>query len=242
MTADMTTLQNLIKTSKNMVFLGGAGVSTESGIPDFRGEKGIYRIKETYGSPAERILSRTFFDLQPESFYEFYRHEMVYLDAKPNAAHMALARLESKGKLKAIITQNIDGLHQMAGSRNVFELHGSIHRNHCMGCGKFFDLDYMMTSGSIPYCDVCGHIVKPDVVLYEEGLNERILSRSVQMVREADLMIVGGTSLNVYPAAGLVRHFNGSALVLINKGKTPYDKHADLLIQDSLGKVLGEII
>lgn len=242
MISKITTLQKLINTSNNIVFLGGAGVSTESGIPDFRGEKGIYKIQKTYGSPAEKILSRPFFDEQPERFFEFYRQEMVCLDAKPNAAHMALARLEIMGKLKAVITQNIDGLHQMAGSSRVLELHGSIYRNYCIDCGKFFDLEYMMKAEAIPRCDLCGNKIKPDVVLYQEGLDDEVLMKSVQAISEAEVMIIGGTSLNVYPAAGLIHYFKGRALVLINKSETSYDSQADLVIHDSIGKVLGEAI
>jgi len=242
MTSEMITLQNLIYNSNNIVFLGGAGVSTESGIPDFRSEKGIYNTLTTYGKPAEEILSRTFFDEQPEKFFDFYRHEMVYLDAKPNAAHKGLAKLEAMGKIKAVITQNIDGLHQMAGSSRVLELHGSILRNYCMSCGKFFDLEYMMKSETIPRCNLCGKIIKPDVVLYQEALDNDILTKSIQAIKEAKLMIIGGTSLNAYPAAGLVRYFKGQALVLINKGETPYDSQANLVIHESIGKVLKEIL
>jgi len=241
MTAEMTRFQKLVNASNNSVFFGGAGVSTESGIPDFRGENGIYNIQKTYGDPAEKILSRPFFDEQPERFFEFYRQEMVYLDAKPNTAHFALARLELMGKLKAVITQNIDGLHQMAGSSKVLELHGSIHRNYCMNCGKFFDLDYMMKAETVPRCNLCGNKIKPDVVLYQEGLDDDVFRKSAKAISEAEVLIIGGTSLNVYPAAGLIRYFKGRALVLINKSETPYDSQADLVIHDSIGKVLGEV-
>lgn len=236
-------LKKIIKDSSNIVFFGGAGVSTESNIPDFRSESGLYKTKNNYSYPPEVMLSHSFFRNHPEDFFEFYRKKMIFKEAKPNAAHYALAELEKMGKLKAIITQNIDGLHQMAGSQNVLELHGSVHRNYCLSCGKHYGLDYILnTESSIPKCDSCGGIVRPDVVLYEEGLDNEVLDKSVRCIRAADVLIVGGTSLVVYPAAGLIRYFSGSKLVLINRDKTSYDKDADLVINDSIGKVLKGVI
>jgi len=234
-------LKKLIKESSNIVFLSGAGVSTESNIPDFRSDKGIYSDKNTQFAP-ETILSHSFFITNTELFYSFYKNKMIYKDAKPNAAHYALAKLEKMGKLRAVITQNIDGLHQAAGSINVLELHGSVHRNFCMDCGEFYNLDDVINSQeTIPYCKKCKGIIKPDVVLYEEPLNSDILERAVGYVSESEILIVGGTSLLVYPAAGLVNYFRGKALVLINKSETPYDSHADYVIHDSIGKVLTEL-
>lgn len=236
-------LKSAIKASKNIVFFGGAGVSTESNIPDFRSDAGLYKTKDNYSYPPEVMLSHSFFKSHTEDFFNFYRSKMIYKNAKPNAAHYALAKLEKLGKLKAIITQNIDGLHQMAGSKNVFELHGSIHRNFCTKCGKSFSLDYIINSKSvIPKCDDCGEIVKPDVVLYEESLNMNTLNNAIKFTQNADMLIVGGTSLVVYPAAGIVDYFKGSKLVLINKSSTPYDSKADIVIHDSIGKVLSSII
>lgn len=232
-------LNKWIEETDNIVFFGGAGVSTESGIPDFRSVDGIYNQKYKY--PPESIISRSFFERNPLEFYRFYRDRMIYDDAKPNTAHEMLARLESAGKLKCVITQNIDGLHQMAGSKNVIELHGSIHRNYCMRCHKFYDLAYIEKTEGVPHCE-CGGIIKPDVVLYEECLNEEDLQRAVDYIRNADMLIVGGTSLGVYPAAGLIDYYSGNKLILINKSKTPYDSRADLLINDSLGKVFGELL
>lgn len=240
MTEEIRKLAQLIEKSSKIVFFGGAGVSTESGIPDFRSEQGIYNTVRNYGCPPEEILSHTFFMRNTQKFYDFYRSVMVYTDAKPNNAHKALAKLEALGKLTAIITQNIDGLHQAAGSRNVYEVHGSIHRNYCMKCGKAFSLESIMTMNGIPHCDQCHGIIKPDVVLYEESLDEKAISGSISAIENADMLIVGGTSLNVYPAAGFVRYYGGDRLVLINKSETPYDKYANLLIHDSIGKVLGE--
>ena len=236
-------LRQTIENSNNIVFLGGAGVSTESNIPDFRSNDGLYTEKKKYKYPPETMLSHSFFNKYPEAFFDYYKHNMIYKDARPNLAHKALAELEKMGKLKAIITQNIDGLHQEAGSENVFELHGSIHRNYCMDCNESYDLDYIINSEDIvPRCKKCGGIVKPDVVLYEEGLDENTLRQSVQHIINADTFIVGGTSLVVYPAAGLLEYFRGPNLILINKDKTPYDNRANLVINDSIGKVLSEAI
>jgi NAD-dependent deacetylase len=223
--------------SRNIVFFGGAGVSTESGIPDFRSVDGLYH--QQYDYPPETILSHTFFMRQTEEFYRFYRNKMLFPEAKPNKAHLALAKLEKEGKLKAVITQNIDGLHQAGGSREVLELHGSVLRNYCTRCGKFYDLDYMMHTEGVPHCDACGGLVKPDVVLYEESLNGECLSRSVEYIRNADMLIIGGTSLTVYPAAGLIDYYRGHKLVLINKSATPRDAEADLVIAEPIGETLG---
>lgn len=242
MTEEIRKLSQLIEKSSKIVFFGGAGVSTESGIPDFRSEQGIYNTVRNYGCPPEEILSHTFFMRNTEKFYDFYRSVMVYTDAKPDNAHKALAKLEALGKLTAIVTQNIDGLHQAAGSQKVYEVHGSIHRNYCMKCGKAFSLDSIMAMKGIPHCDQCQGIIKPDVVLYEESLDEKAISGSISAIESADMLIVGGTSLNVYPAAGFVRYYRGDRLVLINKSQTPYDKYANLLIHDSIGKVLGEAV
>lgn len=239
----MDKLKNIIKKSSNIVFFGGAGVSTESNIPDFRSSRGLYKTKNNYSYPPEVILSHTFFVEHPEEFYQFYREKMIFKDAKPNEAHKALAKLEESGKLKAVITQNIDGLHQMAGSRNVYELHGSIHRNYCMNCGKKFDLDYIINSESIvPKCDACGGTVRPDVVLYEEGLDIGVMTNATNFVEQADVLIIGGTSLVVYPAANLVHYYNGENLVLINNSTTAYDGKANLVIHDSIGNVLKNVI
>lgn len=236
------TLKEMIEKSDNIVFFGGAGVSTESGIPDFRSETGIYNTIKRYQRSPEEILSHSFFVSHPDIFYDFYKSTMLYLDAKPNAAHLALAKLEAMGKLKALVTQNIDGLHQLAGSRRVYELHGTVHRNYCMRCHQFYDTEYILKSEGVPKCEKCGSIVKPDVVLYEEGLDEMTINASLKAIRQADVLIVGGTSLNVYPAAGFIQYYQGDKLVLINKSETPYDRKADLLIHDSIGKVLGEIV
>ena len=233
------TLQEIIDHSKNIVFFGGAGVSTESGIPDFRSTDGLYN--QEYDYPPEEILSHTFFVSHTEVFYGFYRDKMLCLNAEPNAAHKKLAELEQKGKLSAVVTQNIDGLHQKAGSKNVFELHGSIHRNYCTQCHKFFDADFIANSVGVPTCD-CGGIIKPDVVLYEEGLDDATVTGAVDAISSADCLIVAGTSLNVYPAAGFIRYFRGKYFVLINRDVTPADKYADLVIHDSVGKVLSDTI
>ncbi len=232
-------LQEILQQSDNIVFFGGAGVSTESGIPDFRSVDGLYHMKYDY--PPETILSHSFFMRNPEEFYRFYHDKMLCLDAKPNAAHLKLAELESMGKLKAVITQNIDGLHQMAGSKTVLELHGSVHRNYCMKCGAFYDAQYMKAAEGVPKCEKCGGMIKPDVVLYEEGLNQQTLSDSVYYISHADVLIIGGTSLAVYPAAGLIDYFRGKHLILINKSATPRDRSATLLIQGSIGEVLGSV-
>lgn len=235
-------LKSIVEGSSNIVFFGGAGVSTESNIPDFRSEAGIYETKNKYGFPPEIMLSHSFFMQHTEDFYDFYKDKMIYREAKPNKAHLALAELEKAGKLKAVITQNIDGLHQLAGSHKVLELHGSVHRNYCMKCGKFYNLDFVMNSReTVPKCENCGSIVKPDVVLYEEGLNSDVLNESVAYISKADVLIVGGTSLVVYPAAGLIDYYRGDKLVLINKMSTSYDRRANIVLHDSIGKVLGSL-
>lgn len=229
------TLRDWIKQAQRIVFFGGAGVSTESNIPDFRSEDGLYHLSYKY--PPETILSHTFFMQQTEEFFRFYRDKMLYLDARPNAAHKALAKWEREGKLQGVITQNIDGLHQKAGSKTVIELHGSVLRNYCMRCGKFYSAEDILYSEGVPRCS-CGGIIKPDVVLYEEALNQKNLEMAVQMIQSADVLIVGGTSLAVYPAAGLIDYYRGHRLVLINKAPTPYDRKADLLIAGKIGEVL----
>ena len=231
-------LQKIIDESRNIVFFGGAGVSTESGIPDFRSQDGLYNQKYDY--PPETILSHTFFMRKPEEFFKFYRDKMLCDTAKPNAAHLKLAEMEQTGKLKAVITQNIDGLHQEAGSKNVLELHGSIHRNYCMKCHKFYDAAYVKHADGIPRCS-CGGMLKPDVVLYEEGLDSAVINKSVKAISEADTLIIGGTSLIVYPAAGFIDYFRGKHLVVINKAPTPRDKYADLLIKEPIGQVFSQI-
>ncbi|MBR4457935.1 MAG: NAD-dependent protein deacylase [Clostridia bacterium] len=232
------TLQQLIDSHRRIVFFGGAGVSTESGIPDFRSVDGLYNQK--YDWPPETILSRTFFMRRPEEFYRFYRDKMLPLEAEPNAAHLKLAELERAGRLSAVVTQNIDGLHTKAGSRCVFELHGSVWRNHCMRCGKSYTAEWIRDTESMPTCS-CGGTVKPDVVLYEEGLDDAVVAGAVHAIRQADLLIVAGTSLTVYPAAGLLRYYRGSDLVLINRDATPYDREATLVIREKVGEVLGAI-
>lgn len=235
---EISTLKKWIEENANIVFFGGAGVSTESGIPDFRSTDGLYN--QEYDYPPETIISHTFYARRPEEFYRFYKNRMLFPKAKPNRAHLALARLESQGKVRAVVTQNIDGLHQAAGSREVLELHGSVHRNFCCKCGKFYGLDYVINAEGVPKCD-CGGTVKPDVVLYEEGLDNDVIQRAVNFIRKADVLIIGGTSLTVYPAAGLIDYYNGTKLVLINKSVTSRDSHADLAICDSIGKVLGDV-
>lgn len=232
-------LQNIVRESGNIVFFGGAGVSTESGIPDFRSEDGLYR--QSYAYPPETILSHTFFMRNMEEFFRFYREKMLFLNAEPNAAHIAAAKLEQQGKLRAVVTQNIDGLHQAAGSKTVYELHGSVHRNFCMECGRFYPVEAVVNSTGIPRCD-CGGVIKPDVVLYEESLDSDTLEKSVDAIQNAEVLIVGGTSLSVYPAAGLIRYFRGNQLVLINKTPTPYDREADLVISGSIGEVMGSLV
>ena len=239
MNKEIEKLQEIIDDSENIVFFGGAGVSTESNIPDFRSADGLYQQKYKY-SP-EQIVSHTFFMRNTEGFYEFYKEKMMFLDAKPNAAHKKLAELEQAGKLKAIITQNIDGLHQAAGSKNVFELHGSVHRNYCQKCGKFFDVNYVVNAKGVPYCDECGGIIKPDVVLYEEGLDSQTINGAVRAISKADMLIIGGTSLVVYPAAGMIDYFKGKYLAVLNRDATSRDKQADLCITDPIGEVLGRI-
>ncbi len=232
-------LQRMVDESSRIVFFGGAGVSTESGIPDFRSVDGLYNQKYDY--PPETILSHTFFMKRPEAFFRFYRDKMLPLDAKPNKAHLKLAEWEKAGKLLAIVTQNIDGLHQAAGSKKVYELHGSVHRNYCMKCGKSFSPEYIRDSrDSVPVCP-CGGRIKPDVVLYEEGLDNDVVSGAVNAIAQADLLIIAGTSLTVYPAAGLVRYFHGNHLVLINRDATPMDGQCDLVIHDKVGEVLSSI-
>lgn len=232
-------LQSIIDDSSRIVFFGGAGVSTESGIPDFRSTDGLYNMKYKY--PPETIVSHTFFVRRTEEFYEFYKDKMMALDAKPNKAHYKLAQWEQEGKCRAVVTQNIDGLHQMAGSKKVLELHGSIHRNYCTKCGKFFDAAYVKNSEGVPRCDACGGLVKPDVVLYEESLDSQTISDAVYAISHADVLIIGGTSLAVYPAAGMIDYFRGSHLVLINRSSTPRDSQADLIINDSIGEVFGQL-
>lgn len=240
---DYQELKSVINSSNNIVFFGGAGISTESSIPDFRSEVGLYKTKNNFSYPPEVMLSHSFFTSNTEDFFDFYRTKMIYKDAKPNSAHYALSELEKQGKLRAIITQNIDGLHQLAGSKNVLELHGSIHRNYCMKCGKSFDLNYIISSKTIiPKCALCAETIKPDVVLYEESLDMNILNTSINYIKNADVLIVGGTSLVVYPAAGLIDYFQGNKLILINKSSTPYDNKADIVIHDSIGATLQSIL
>ena len=235
-------LRDIIANSDNIVFFGGAGISTESNIPDFRSESGLYNAQQKYGRSPEEMLSHSFFMRYTDTFFDYYKNNLIYRSAEPNKAHRALAKLEEQGKLKAVITQNIDGLHQKAGSRSVFELHGSVLRNYCMDCGEFYDLDYIMDEancdGGIPKCKKCGGTVKPDVVLYEEALDDDCMMGAIRAIQQADTLIIGGTSLVVYPAAGLIRYFGGNKLVLINKQATPYDSQADLVINDSIGKVM----
>ncbi|MDD7684377.1 NAD-dependent protein deacylase [Eubacterium pyruvativorans] len=235
-------LKKIIDESSNIVFFGGAGVSTESGVPDFRSESGLYHAKQKYGHSPETMLSHTFYVNHPEAFYQYYKENLIHPEARPNAAHRALAKLEEMGKLRAVITQNIDGLHQKAGSRTVYEVHGSVLRNYCESCHKFYDVNYIMDEShckdGVPYC-TCGGRIKPDVVLYEEALDQRVLGAAVDAIERADCMIVGGTSLVVYPAAGLINYFHGKHLVLINKSATPYDSKAGLVINDAIGKVMS---
>lgn len=231
-------LDAMIQESNNVVFFGGAGVSTESGIPDFRSVDGLYNQKYDY--PPETILSHTFYRRKTEEFYRFYRDKMLCLGAKPNAAHLKLAEWEQQGKVKAVITQNIDGLHQAAGSKVVLELHGSVLRNYCEDCGKFYDAEFILHSEGVPKCD-CGGDIKPDVVLYEEGLNQKTLEDAVRYISEADVLIVGGTSLAVYPAAGLVDYYRGNKLILINKTPTSKDRMADLVVQGSIGEIFSNL-
>lgn len=231
----------MVLSSDNIVFFGGAGVSTESGIPDFRGSGGLYN-DSTAKIPPEVILSHDYLYTHPREFYSYYRYNMLYPNAKPNAAHIALARLEEMGKLKAVITQNIDGLHQKAGSRNVIELHGSSLRNYCVKCGKKYSLDYILSGDGIPKCEDCGGFVRPDVVMYGEGLDSHAIESAVRAVSECDMLIVGGTSLTVYPAAGLVNYYNGSKLVIINRDPTPFDSYAQMVIRRPIAEVFSGII
>lgn len=232
-------LQKIIDNSERVVFFGGAGVSTESGIPDFRSVDGLYN--QSYAYPPEEILSHRFFFDNTEEFYRFYRDKILCLDAKPNKAHRFCAELEQSGRLSAVVTQNIDGLHQASGSKKVFELHGSVHRNYCIKCHKFFDVDYIKNSSGIPICDSCGGIIKPDVVLYQEGLDNATVSEALSAISSADTLIIAGTSLSVYPAAGFVQYFRGNKTVLINRDKTPFDSNADLIFHEKVGELLGKI-
>lgn len=231
----------LIEKSNRIVFFGGAGVSTESGIPDFRSAAGLYNKKQEYDVPAEVMLSHTYFMHNTKSFYDMYKSSLLFPNAMPNKAHEALARLEQQGKLLGIITQNIDGLHQKAGSKNVVELHGTSFENYCMKCKKQYELDYIVKTEGVPKCE-CGGIIRPNVVLYEEGLDNEKIQKAIDLVENADLLIIGGTSLNVYPAAGLINYFNGDNIVLINKDKTPYDNKATLVYRDSIGEVLESVV
>ena len=232
-------LEQWIKESDNVVFFGGAGVSTESGIPDFRSVDGLYN--QQYNYPPETIISHSFYRKNPEEFYRFYKNKMLFPDAQPNAAHKALAKLEQQGKVRAVITQNIDGLHQAAGSKEVLELHGSVHRNYCTRCGKFFGLSDILGMNGVPRCE-CGGIIKPDVVLYEEGLDQETLQKAVRYIQNAEILIIGGTSLTVYPAAGLIDYYRGKKLVLINKTATPMDERADLVISAPIGEVFERFL
>ena len=234
----MLKLQTWVKEAKRIVFFGGAGVSTESGIPDFRGEDGLYR--QHYAYPSETIISHSFYLRHPDIFFDFYRHRMLYPNAKPNIVHMKLAQWEKEGKLLAVVTQNIDGLHQLAGSKRVYELHGSIHRNYCMNCGKFYDAQYVKKSEGVPKCS-CGGVVKPDVVLYEEGLDEETIRGAVEAIASADMLLIGGTSLVVYPAAGFIDYFRGSRLAVINKSETAKNIRSELTISAPIGEILSRI-
>ncbi|MCL2359438.1 NAD-dependent protein deacylase [Candidatus Bathycorpusculum sp.] len=243
---DAVLLARIIKVSKNTVFFGGAGVSTESNIPDFRSGSGLYTAKRVYGHDPEELLSRTFFERNPALFFRYYKENLICTGAKPNVAHIVLAKLEQINMLSAVITQNIDGLHQVAGSKNVIELHGSNRTQYCITCGKKYTLDYVLSAencdGPVPKCNVCNGLVRPDIVLYEEQLNKDIMNLAIKTIVAADCLIVGGTSLVVYPAAGLLQYFRGTHLVLINKDKTLYDDRADMVIHDSIGKILSETI
>ena len=236
--SEIAELQRLIDNSNRIVFFGGAGVSTESGIPDFRSVDGLYNQKYDY--PPEEILSHTFFERNTEEFYRFYRDKMLCLDKKPNKAHLKLAELEKAGKLSAVVTQNIDGLHQAAGSKRVYELHGSVLRNYCRRCRKFYTAEYIKESAGVPKCE-CGGVIKPDVVLYEEGLDDSVVSGALNAIMQADLLIIAGTSLTVYPAAGFIRYFRGDKIVLINRDSTPFDSQADLVFHDKVGELLDKI-
>ncbi len=242
MSTKIEKLTEIIKASNNIVFFGGAGVSTESNIPDFRSSNGLFNEKLDITFTPEQLVSHSFYIRYPEEFFKFYKDKLIYPDAKPNKAHIALAKLEEMGKLKAVITQNIDGLHQAAGSKNVFELHGSVLRNYCTNCNEFYDEKFILESEGIPTCTKCGGRVKPDVVLYEEGLDDATIKGSIDAISKADTLIIGGTSLIVYPAAGLINYFKGKNIILINKSTTPADSKANLVIYDSIGKVLSEAV
>ncbi|WP_346879645.1 MULTISPECIES: NAD-dependent protein deacylase [unclassified Clostridium] len=242
MNTEIEKLTQILRNSNNIVFFGGAGVSTESNIPDFRSANGLFNARLNMTLSPEQLVSHTYFIRFPEEFFNFYKAKLIYPEAKPNGAHIALANLEEMGKLKAIITQNIDGLHQAAGSKNVFELHGSIHRNYCIKCNDSYDMNFILNSKGIPTCPKCSGTVRPDVVLYEEGLDESVLKGAIDAISKADTLIIGGTSLVVYPAANLINYFKGKNLVLINKSSTSADSRADLVIHDSIGKVLSESV
>lgn len=242
MNNEIESLCKIIKNSNNIVFFGGAGVSTESGIPDFRSSNGLFNEKLNITFTPEQLVSHTFYMRYPKEFFNFYKAKLIYPEAKPNAAHLALAKLEEMGKLKAIITQNIDGLHQLAGSKHIYELHGSVHRNYCTKCHTFYDVNFVLNSNAIPTCSECGGIIKPDVVLYEEGLDDAVITGAVNAIHKADTLIIGGTSLIVYPAANLINYFRGKNLVLINKSSTPADSKADLVINDAIGEVLDKAL
>ncbi|WP_346847559.1 NAD-dependent protein deacylase [uncultured Clostridium sp.] len=242
MSTEIEKLTQILRNSNNIVFFGGAGVSTESNIPDFRSANGLFNARLNMTLSPEQLVSHTYFIRFPEEFFNFYKAKLIYPEAKPNGAHIALANLEEMGKLKAIITQNIDGLHQAAGSKNVFELHGSIHRNYCIKCNDSYDMNFILNSKGIPTCPKCSGTVRPDVVLYEEGLDESVLKGAIDAISKADTLIIGGTSLVVYPAANLINYFKGKNLVLINKSSTSADSRADLVIHDSIGKVLSESV
>jgi NAD-dependent deacetylase len=240
---DIAKLQTMVQASERIVFFGGAGTSTESGIPDFRSADGLYHTSSGMKYPPEVILSRDFFYMHTEDFYAYYKEHLIHTEAKPNPAHHALVKLEEQGKLSAIVTQNIDSLHQLAGSSNVLELHGSVHRNYCLNCDRFHSLEEVLSlPGTVPRCVDCGGLVKPDVVLYQEGLDMDVLESAIHHIQRADMLIVAGTSLTVHPAAGLVRYYRGDRFVLINKSSTPYDNKADVVIRDSIGKVLAQIV
>lgn len=242
MNQELQELVSIIRESENIVFFGGAGVSTESNIPDFRSANGLWNEKLKINFTPEQLVSHTFFVKYPEDFFAFYKDKLIYPDAKPNAAHIALAELEKMGKVKAVVTQNIDGLHQAAGSKVVYELHGSVLRNYCMDCHAFYDEKFILQSKGIPTCPLCAGRVKPDVVLYEEGLDNEVIRGAIQAIANADTLIIGGTSLVVYPAAGLIDYFNGKNLVLINKSETVADRRADLVIHEAIGEVFSQVM
>ena len=242
MNTEIEKLTQILRDSNNIVFFGGAGCSCESGIPDFRSASGLWNEKLKINLTPEQLVSHTMFMKYPKEFFEFYRDKLIYPDAKPNAAHIALAKLEEMGKIKAVVTQNIDGLHQAAGSKHVYELHGSVLRNYCVKCHAFYDEKFILESKGVPTCTKCGGNVKPDVVLYEEGLDDNVIRGSIDAISKADTLIIGGTSLVVYPAAGLINYFRGKNLVLINKSSTSADSNADLVIHDAIGQVLGEAV